>query len=95
MSPGDYAQLGHPNRTEYEAIKAAYNGPYCSSLSSVTCVRSRQTLQKSVQQISDAAVLAPASSPSSRGGEVSPGRAYMIAYPPVSTAGRKMKTLQS
>lgn len=93
VSPGDYAQLGHPNRTEFEALQAATRAPYCSVLNSVTCVRSRSSLQESVAQIAEVAASAPASAPSSNPGEVPPGRAYMIANPPVSTAGRRMKTV--
>ena len=92
MAPGDYAQLGHPNRTEFAAIQAASKAPFCSSLSSVSCVRSRGSLQQSVGRISELAAMAPASAPSSDPQQVSPGRAYMIANPPVSTAGRRMKT---
>ena len=90
MSPGDYAELGHPNRTEFAAISAATNAPYCSVLSSVSCIRSRKTLQQSVGQVANAAAIAPASAPVSGPREVPPGRAYIVANPPVSTAGRKM-----
>ena len=90
MSPGDYAQLGHPNRTEFAALSAATNAPYCSVLSSVSCIRSRKTLQQSLSQVANSAAMAPASAPVSGQGEVPPGRAYTIANPPVSTAGRKM-----
>lgn len=92
-SPGIYQQLGHPNRTQFTAIQAANSGPYCSSLDSVSCVRNRKTLQSEVTQIAAAAALAPASAPSSsQNGQTAPGTAYLIANPPIATAGRRMKT---
>lgn len=91
-SPGKYAQLGHPNRTEFNSIKAANGGPYCSSLDSVTCIRSRSTLSKAVTQISATAASAPATAPLSGPAKmVPPGAAYVIANTPVATAGRRMK----
>ncbi len=90
MAPGDYAQLGHPNRTEFQALTAATKAPYCSSLSSVSCIRTRKTLQQSANEVLKSAALAPASAPASTPGKVPPGSAYIVANPPVSTAGRKM-----
>lgn len=92
-SPGKYAQLGHPNRTEFESIKAANAGPYCSSLDSVTCIRSRGTLSQAVAEVGTAAASAPASAPKSGDSMTPPGAAYIVANSPIATAGRRMKTV--
>jgi len=92
-SPGQYAQLGHPNRTQFDTIKAANAGPYCSSLDSVTCLRSRGTLSRAVADIGSAVAAAPASAPLPGGKQVPPGAAYIVANTPVATAGRRMRTV--
>lgn len=91
-SPGQYAQLGHPNRTEFDTIKAANAGPYCSALDSVTCIRTRGTLSQAVTEVGTAAASAPASAPSASA-RVPPGAAYLVANTPVATAGRRMKAV--
>jgi hypothetical protein len=83
-SPGSYQNLGHPNRTQWEAYQAAFRGPYCQSLTSVTCYRGRGSLSSSIDNIVANALLAPAPSMSSYNFLPKTGS------PAVQSAGRKL-----
>lgn len=83
-SPGQYADFGHPNRTQFEGIKAANAGPFCTSLNSVTCIRTRASMRQSVPSIALKAASAPASSP-----QISVGSSPALVNPATLSAGRR------
>lgn len=88
LSPGQYSQLGHPNKTQFESILAANTGPYCGVLDSVTCVRHRNSIRSEL-----GAILAPTAAPPSAAGSPQSGRtASVLANPVTVSAGRKMMT---
>lgn len=91
VSPGQYQQFGHPNRTQFESIQAANRGPYCSVLDSVTCIRHRDSIRSELAAIT-APTAAPPSTAPTTGTPQSSRTASVLANPATVSAGRKMMT---